>query len=421
MLELIAVSSVFAGRCFVSENSFMSVASERPTALKKDKAPGRDGQQVASFRHAVMGAKSGKANISLADQMAQLQTQLDTLRQSRTSTPKRAFSASPVRSISPASLRNPSPGRSPNQDTVDSEVDTDDSHLSECEQDSQQSIEKVASSDEDEGNVSRHSPPSAHIRIEDIVQDPVAHAAKQVLGPEAYAHTEGERIQIDRLLPTEEDDTETPEMESGGVAEPSPWDIPEELRHLAEVTSATNLEEVSEDWRVAEEPLVRRAYDATGSKAWTFIGGGVPNNQAITLKSGLVMERTVSGKTLIALTDLGKKWQGAVLAMGKLRQPAESSLHETEQRRKRRLKLLDFLHAQGTCAEALGGWKANDENSGVVINRLPIIMQDILENKTRARPSSPPLAFSLQGKEGSEAEGFHKAVYQDSNFKDFFE
>ena len=70
MLELIAVSSVFAGRCFVSENSFMSVASERPTALKKDKALGRDGQQVASFRHAVMGAKSGKANISLADQMA---------------------------------------------------------------------------------------------------------------------------------------------------------------------------------------------------------------------------------------------------------------------------------------------------------------------------------------------------------------
>ena len=49
------------------------------------------------------------------------------------------------------------------------------------------------------------------------------------------------------------------------------------------------------------------------------------------------------------------------------------------------------------------------------------MMQDILESKTRARPSSPPLAFSLQGKEGSEAEGFHKAVYQDSNFKDFFE
>ena len=133
--------------------------------------PGRDKRQVASFRQADTAAKSGQANMSLADQMAQLQTQLDMLRQSRTSTPKRAVSASPGRTISAASLRVPSPGHSPNRDTVDSDVDTDDGHESECEQDSQQSIQEVASSDEDDGNVSRHSPPPAYIRIEDIVQD----------------------------------------------------------------------------------------------------------------------------------------------------------------------------------------------------------------------------------------------------------
>ena len=139
--------------------------------------------------------------------------------------------------------------------------------------------------------------------------------------------------------------------------------------------------------------------------------------------ASLFLEKIVSGKTLLALTSKGLSWSPLVVAFGRLKQPSEPGLLEPEQRKMRRLILSNFLTAKDSpFPKALGEWEAGEGSKSIVVGKLPMLMQEVLERKRQARPSSPPLAFNFEGKAGSEAEGFLSAVNSgeaDSGLKSF--
>ena len=193
-------------------------------------------------------------------------------------------------------------------------------------------------------------------------------------------------------------------------AEPAMVAIPEELEGLISVRpSSSCLTGVARiDWRVAEEPFAQPVWEGKG-KTWILRGG--QEDQCLQVCASLFLEKIVSGKTLLALTSKGLSWSPLVVAFGRLKQPSEPGLLEPEQRKMRRLILSNFLTAKDSpFPKALGEWEAGEGSKSIVVGKLPMLMQEVLERKRQARPSSPPLAFNFEGKAGSEAEGFLSAV-----------
>ena len=205
---------------------------------------------------------------------------------------------------------------------------------------------------------------------------------------------------------------------SSSVAPPS---IPSSLEGLVSFQPSSTAYPVDVvDWRLAEEPRVYAVVDNEG-KSWVFRGG--PGGNCIRAKASLFSEKVVSGKTLLALTDVARTWQPLLLLFQQLKQPSEPGLLEPEQRKVRRSILSAFLQTQGsTFPEALGGWEVGEDGKSVVVSKLPMLMQEVLEQKRQARPSSPPHAFNFVGKPGSEVEGFLAVVNgDDKNLKPFLD
>ena len=196
--------------------------------------------------------------------------------------------------------------------------------------------------------------------------------------------------------------------------------IPAGLENLVSLESSSSIFiEDKVDWRVAEEPMIRASEDING-KYWLLRGG--PDGQILRCSKDLFSEKLVSGKTLIALKSAGQQWTPLAAAFGKLKQPSEPGLMEPEQRRLRKSIISSFLAQESSFAKALGEWELGEDGKSVVVGKLPLLMQEVLDQKRQARPSSPPHSFEFSGKAGSEVEEIFKAVYTpDKDLKAFLD
>ena len=187
--------------------------------------------------------------------------------------------------------------------------------------------------------------------------------------------------------------------------------VPEKLKGLVEIVPATpGPSDLDLDWRVAEDKKVRSELDDNGDKWWLFLKG--QGEVCIKVRQEALIEKTVSGKTLLALRKDLRSWDTLQAAFGLLKQPTDEPFWEALKRKDRTKKMMDFLRtANNSCAKAVGDWEASDEDAEVVVSKLPGDLKAIAERKRPARPASPPVAFSFRGKEGSEAENFLQAVY----------
>merc|ERR1712030_271193 len=126
--------------------------------------------------------------------------------------------------------------------------------------------------------------------------------------------------------------------------------------------------------------------------------------------------------TLIALTSTGLQWPLLVSAFRRLKQPSEPGLMEPEQRKMRRSIISSFLSQESSFPKALGDWELGEDGKSVVVGKLPLLMQEVLEQKRQARPSSPPHSFEFVGKAGSELEAVLSAMYTpDKDLKAYLE
>ena len=187
--------------------------------------------------------------------------------------------------------------------------------------------------------------------------------------------------------------------------------IPEKLRSLVEIVPATpGPSDLDLDWRVAEDKLVRSQLDDNGDKWWLFLKG--QGESCIKVRQEAVIEKTVSGKTLLALKKEVRSWDTLQAAFGLLKHPTDEPFWEVLKRKDRTKKMMDFLRTKNnSCAKAVGDWEASEEDAEVLVSNLPGDLKAIADGKRPARPASPPVAFSFKGKEGSEAENFLQAVY----------
>ena len=169
---------------------------------------------------------------------------------------------------------------------------------------------------------------------------------------------------------------------------------------------------------MAEDSLAFPSIEDNGKKMWNFTRG--PDNHGLKISSDLVLEKLVSGKTLLALTERAGKWDQLAIAFGHLRKPEHDSLFDAEKRKERRKQMMIFLRTkENNCAVAMGGWEASEDGAKILVDKLSIPLKTLAERKRPARASSPPLAFSFAGKEDSEAQNFLDAVYgEGSQIKD---
>ena len=209
------------------------------------------------------------------------------------------------------------------------------------------------------------------------------------------------------------------ETSSAPAPVPSPPSIPDDLKDLVSLTPTSEyFFSCERDWRVAEDSLAFPSVENNGKKMWNFTRG--PDNHGLKVSSDLVLEKFVSGKTFLALTERARKWDQLTIAFGHLRKPEHDSLFDAEKRKERRKQMMIFLRTkENNCAMAMGGWEASEDGAKVLVDKLPIPLKTLAERKRPARASSPPLAFSFAGKEDSEAKNFLDAVYgEGSQIKD---
>ena len=187
--------------------------------------------------------------------------------------------------------------------------------------------------------------------------------------------------------------------------------IPDKLKGLVEIVPATpGPSDLDLDWRVAEDKNVRSELDDNGDRWWLFLKG--QEDSYIKVRQEAVIEKTVSGKTLLALRKEVKSWDTLQAAFGLLKHPTDEPFWEVLKRKDRTKKMMDFLRtADNSCAKAVGDWESSEEDAEVLVSKLPGDLKAIADGKRPARPASPPVAFSFKGKEGSEAENFLQAVY----------
>ena len=215
---------------------------------------------------------------------------------------------------------------------------------------------------------------------------------------------------------------------SGAASERSSlFFIPEKYQGLIRIEpTSSRVVQDEREWRLAEDHLLSITVNEQGVKEWRFLKGfeseGVFYSLVLPFES--LEERWVSGKRLVALQPSAREVPAAERAFASLKTPPRPSIFEAEARRLRKKRILTFADVENqNCAGAMGWSGINDDQSGVVVKELPIEIRDVLEDTRPARPSSPPVSFSLEGLKDSPAEGFHKATYGDlgKSLNDFLE
>ena len=153
-----------------------------------------------------------------------------------------------------------------------------------------------------------------------------------------------------------------------------------------------------------------------------------------------VLQKTVNNKTLVALTEEGKKVPPLLEAFLKLKAPEKLPIWETQLSKQRRDQFFWFLRTpNSTCGKALGDWSVGQDEgenevkdaefhemtqaeaaqhrqreppkNAVKVGKLPNPLKELVKGERPVRPVTPPMAFNLTGKRNSEAQGYHDAVY----------
>ena len=153
-----------------------------------------------------------------------------------------------------------------------------------------------------------------------------------------------------------------------------------------------------------------------------------------------VLQKTANNKTLVALTEEGKKVPPLLEAFLKLKAPEKLPIWETQLSKQRRDQFFWFLRTpNSTCGKALGDWSVGQDEgenevkdaefyemtqaeaaqhrqreppkNAVKVGKLPNPLKELVKGERPVRPVTPPMAFNLTGKRNSEAQGYHDAVY----------
>ena len=186
--------------------------------------------------------------------------------------------------------------------------------------------------------------------------------------------------------------------------------IPEELKGEIEFGLPNDIfnRDLGE-WKVPKQPWCMKS----GSR-WTFWIKSV--GRTIKPSSRLLMEKLVNGKTLVALTDEGKTVPMLREAFEKLPDPQKPCIRDMEERQWRRKTMMRFLATENSsCNAAIGDWDVDKEKEGTItVGKLPLVLKELADGDRPARQVSPPPSFTFSGTAGSEAQGFHEAVYGDA-------
>ena len=196
-------------------------------------------------------------------------------------------------------------------------------------------------------------------------------------------------------------------------APPADFFIPEELRGEIEIGQPNDL--FSRDvgvWKVPKLPWCQKAAIGKGWSFWIKSQG-----RLITPSDKLLVEKTVHGKSLVALTEEGKRIPVLLETFEKLPDPEKPSIYEADERQWRKKTIMRFLATENsTCNAALGDWEVDSEKDGSIsVGKLPLVLQELADGDRPARQVSPPPSFTFSGTPDSTAEGFHKAVYGDAS------
>ena len=200
--------------------------------------------------------------------------------------------------------------------------------------------------------------------------------------------------------------------ENPNDAPPADFFIPEELRGELDIGQPNDL--FARDvgvWKVPKLPWCQKA--AIG-KGWSFWIKSM--SRLVTPSDKLLTEKTVHGKTLVALTEEGKRIPVLMETFEKLPDPEKPSIYEADERQWRKKTIMRFLATENsTCNAALGDWEVDSEKDGSIsVGKLPLVLQELANGDRPARQVSPPPSFTFSGAPDSDAEGFHKAVYGDA-------
>ena len=166
------------------------------------------------------------------------------------------------------------------------------------------------------------------------------------------------------------------------------------------------------EWKVPKLPWCQQAVTGKGWSFWIKSQG-----RLITPSDKLLVEKTVHGKSLVALTEEGKRIPVLLETFEKLPDPEKPSIYEADERQWRKKTIMRFLATENsTCNAALGDWEVDSDKDGSIsVGKLPLVLQELANGDRPARQVSPPPSFTFSGAPDSAAEGFHKAVYGDAS------
>ena len=170
------------------------------------------------------------------------------------------------------------------------------------------------------------------------------------------------------------------------------------------------------EWRIAAFPSCYKEDDGS----FRIRNHKMREGTSLRVPADLLEVRESGANCIIALTSKGRR-SARLVETFELLPPLREGDRFLEIEAKKRIKknILTFLVAESSFPNHLGGWKPNEDNSGVVVKQIPAGLRDSIEGKTSPRAKAAPPAFSLEGASASFSEGYHKAVYKAHSYEEF--
>ena len=353
----------------------------------------------------------------------------------------------------------PDASSSPRREDLPEELDLSDSSLSDIEREPEEQVVVDASQRGDEPPLEEGEP--VEVSREEAEEDDLSFTSTELNNAEPTPTLS----QLESGLPTE-DPEEDRGVEDGAGGEKSPLQVeganadktqmdalPKDpvLPPNLPATASEALNLLPPDLRklctVGEEVVFSPEEDLdwrTPSFPWALVKEGavqfVIGRHPVGFPSSHVLQKEVYGKTLVSLTEEGRKIPQLLEAFSRLKAPEKLPIWEAQLSRQRREQFFWFLRTPNSnCGEAMGDWSVGQEEdtdeqkdsdlfeltqaeakqiksreppkNAVSVGKLPLPLKELVKGERPARPVTPPLAFNLVGKRGSEAKGYHDAVY----------
>ena len=156
---------------------------------------------------------------------------------------------------------------------------------------------------------------------------------------------------------------------------------------------------------------------------WALVKDGavqfVIGRHPVGFPSSHVLQKEVNGKTLVSLTEEGRKVPQLLEAFSRLKAPEKLPIWEAQLSRQRREQFFWFLRTPNSnCAEAMGDWSVGQEEdtdeqkdsdlfeltqaeanqlrsreppkNAVSVGKLPLPLKELVKGERPARPVTPP-------------------------------